>query len=152
WRVTEAGARALFAATFAPERIEVRGYGNVLANVAFLQGLACHELTAAELDAYDPYFPLIIGVRAVKPDGRPGGRQRLGANCHVTLGRNAPADGAAILCYHQVIERMPDVHRLAVSPADFRAQMSLLQQHSRVMPLAELAEAVRTRAIPPGAV
>src|SRR5262249_33081843 len=54
--------------------------------------------------------------------------------------------------YHQVTARTLDFHRLAVSPADFRAQMAWLQRHCRVMPLAELAESVRTRTIPPDAV
>jgi SAM-dependent methyltransferase len=66
WRVTAAGARAITEPIFGADGVEVRWFGNVLANAAFLYGLAVHELTAAELDAKDPYFPLLIGVRARK--------------------------------------------------------------------------------------
>jgi peptidoglycan/xylan/chitin deacetylase (PgdA/CDA1 family)/SAM-dependent methyltransferase len=154
WRVTEAGARALFATAFMSNRLDVRAYGNVLANVAFLEGLTVHELTPAELDVYDPYFPLIVGVRAVKPLAeRPGADpERPGRASHAAAVRGGSADAALILHYHQVAARTPDVHRLAVSPAEFRAQMVWLQRHCRVMPLAELAESVRTRTIPPGTV
>jgi peptidoglycan/xylan/chitin deacetylase (PgdA/CDA1 family) len=154
WRVTEAGARALFSGAFPPDRLDVRGYGNVLANVAFLEGLAVHELTPTELDVYDPYFPLIVGVRAVKPsvhvDDR--GPESPSVAHRVGVGRGASADAAVILLYHQVRERALDVHRLAVAPAAFRAQMAWLQRHCSVMALPELAESVRTRTIPPGAV
>jgi SAM-dependent methyltransferase len=66
WRVTAAGARAITEPIFGADGLEVRWFGNVLANAAFLYGLAVHELTAAELDEKDPYFPLLIGVRARK--------------------------------------------------------------------------------------
>jgi peptidoglycan/xylan/chitin deacetylase (PgdA/CDA1 family) len=71
---------------------------------------------------------------------------------HVAPVHHASADAAVILHYHQVIERTPDFHRLAVSPAHFRSQMEWLQRHCRVVPLAELAEAIRTRSVPPGTV
>jgi len=41
-------------------------HGNVLATTAFLHGLATSELTAAELDAVDPDYQLLITARAVK--------------------------------------------------------------------------------------
>jgi hypothetical protein len=41
-------------------------YGNVLASIAFLEGLASEELRAAELDYRDPLYPLLICVRATK--------------------------------------------------------------------------------------
>jgi SAM-dependent methyltransferase len=66
WRVTAAGARAIMEPIFGADGLQVRWFGNVLANAAFLYGLAVHELTAAELDEKDPYFPLVIGVRARK--------------------------------------------------------------------------------------
>ena len=67
WRFTPSATRRLFGEIFDPGHVEVRAYGNVLTNVAFLYGLACHELTRDEFEAHDPYFPLLISVRATKP-------------------------------------------------------------------------------------
>lgn len=67
WRFTEASVRRLFADVLPAGAFEVTGYGNVLACTAFLYGLAPHELRAEELDATDPYFPVVYTVRAVKP-------------------------------------------------------------------------------------
>jgi SAM-dependent methyltransferase len=64
WRLTEASARALFAAAFPPERVEVHAYGNVLAGTAFLYGLSGDDVGAEELGVLDPYFPVLLGVRA----------------------------------------------------------------------------------------
>lgn len=68
WRFTAAAARALFGDAFGPDRVRVASHGNVLACTAFLYGLAADDLTPAELDADDPYFPLIITVRAVRDE------------------------------------------------------------------------------------
>jgi SAM-dependent methyltransferase len=67
WRFTEASARRLFAEVLPPAAFAVTGHGNVLVCAAFLYGLAPHELRADELDAFDPYFPVVYTVRAVKP-------------------------------------------------------------------------------------
>lgn len=64
WRFTAASARALFGANFAPEAVEVESYGNVLTSTAFLEGLAVEELAQRHLDEVDPFFPLLISVRA----------------------------------------------------------------------------------------
>lgn len=64
WRLTEAAARELFAAAFPPERVEVHAYGNILVGTAFLYGLGCDDVAATELGVLDPYFPLLLGVRA----------------------------------------------------------------------------------------
>jgi hypothetical protein len=45
----------------------VTSYGNVLAAVAFLHGLACDELTTAELDDHRLEYSLIHTARVVKP-------------------------------------------------------------------------------------
>ena len=55
WRVTEDGAREVFSRSFPADGLDVKAKGNVLANAAFLYGLACHELTADELTTNDPY-------------------------------------------------------------------------------------------------
>jgi SAM-dependent methyltransferase len=66
WRLTAAGAERLFGAAFGPENVRVEAYGNALAAIAFLAGLAREELKAAELDRRDEHFPVVVGVRAVK--------------------------------------------------------------------------------------
>ena len=67
WRFTEAGIRRALAEVFRAESVDVTSYGNVKVCSAFLLGLASHELSATDLDATDPWFPLICCARAVKP-------------------------------------------------------------------------------------
>ncbi len=68
WRFTTQSAHRLFGRAFPPSRVQAVAYGNVLAAVAFLHGLAAEELTPAELDYEDADFEVLIGVRAVKFD------------------------------------------------------------------------------------
>jgi len=63
WHPTRQGVTTLFERAFDGEA-EVYGYGNVLAAICSLEGLATQELTAAELDVSDRDFDVIIGVRA----------------------------------------------------------------------------------------
>lgn len=67
WSMTPASAQRLFESEFGPEHVSVRSHGNVLAAMAFLYGLADHELTRAELNYADPAYIVTIGVRAEKP-------------------------------------------------------------------------------------
>jgi len=67
WRFTAASCRALFETSFGPGQVSLESCGNVLTAMAFLAGMAQEELAPAELEASDPYFPLIITIRAVKP-------------------------------------------------------------------------------------
>ncbi|MEW6192540.1 MAG: methyltransferase domain-containing protein [Bacillota bacterium] len=67
WRFTTLSVRRLFAEVFPPENVMVGAYGNVVAAIAFLHGLAAEELSAAELAFNDPDYELLITVRAVKP-------------------------------------------------------------------------------------
>ncbi len=66
WRFTAASCHALFGEVFDPDQVTVHSYGSVLTAIAFLEGMAGEELSRAELDAHDPFFPLLIAVRAVK--------------------------------------------------------------------------------------
>jgi SAM-dependent methyltransferase len=73
WRFTESSARLVFEEVFPGPAVQVSAAGNVLACTAFLYGLAAEELTPAELAHLDPGCPLILLVRAVKPEeGGPG--------------------------------------------------------------------------------
>ena len=67
WRFTTLSTRRVFDEVFSHEKIQIHAYGNVLASVAFLHGLAAGELTQEELDYHDPDYQLLITVRAVKP-------------------------------------------------------------------------------------
>jgi SAM-dependent methyltransferase len=69
WRFTSSSARLLFQEAFRPEDITVEAYGNVLASIAFLHGLAADELRGPELDLRDPDYEVLIAVRAVKARG-----------------------------------------------------------------------------------
>jgi SAM-dependent methyltransferase len=64
WRFTPQSVQRLLGARFQDVRVE--GHGNVLAATAFLQGLACEDLSAAELDAVDDRYPVTVAARAVK--------------------------------------------------------------------------------------
>jgi SAM-dependent methyltransferase len=66
WRFTSLSARRLFEEAFSAGQVQVQSYGNVLAAVSFLQGLAREDLTQRELDAHDPDFEVLIAIRAVK--------------------------------------------------------------------------------------
>ncbi len=67
WSFTPSTLERLFAERFDASRVTVAQHGNVLAAVAFLEGLSQTELTREELDHRDPCYPLLITVRAVKP-------------------------------------------------------------------------------------
>ena len=66
WRFTMASCQRLFGEAFGDGNVAVRTHGNVLACTAFLRGVALQEIPRHKLDVNDPYFPLLITVRAVK--------------------------------------------------------------------------------------
>jgi SAM-dependent methyltransferase len=66
WHLTRQSAHKLFAEAFTTGSFTVAAYGNVLAAVAELHGLAAEELSRDELDYHDPNYEVIVGVRAMK--------------------------------------------------------------------------------------
>lgn len=66
WRFTAAACSRLFGEVFEGGSVDVRARGNVLSAVAFLIGMAREELTSRELDVDDPFFPVVVTVRATK--------------------------------------------------------------------------------------
>lgn len=66
WRFTAASMRRLLAEHFRPEDVVVEAYGNLLASVAYLNGLAAEEFAAAKLDRRDPSFEMLIAARAIR--------------------------------------------------------------------------------------
>lgn len=67
WRFTTLSARRLFEQAFPAQDVAVTTYGNVLAAVAFLHGIASDELTREELEFDDPGYQVLISIRAVRP-------------------------------------------------------------------------------------
>ncbi|MGH9463599.1 MAG: polysaccharide deacetylase family protein, partial [Vicinamibacteria bacterium] len=143
WRVTESGARQLLAAAFPAHAVETRVYGNVMAATAFLYGLCCDEVSSDELDATDPYHPVLIAVRAKKPEAV---RKR-------PLPKIRPSGGSGIiLAYHGVTPGLRDPHGLFIEPEIFSKQMAHLRKHYRPMGLVELVATAETGKLPPRAV
>jgi SAM-dependent methyltransferase len=66
WHYTARSLRRLGAEAFGEENVEVASFGNVLAATAFLYGLAASDLEPSELDARDPLYEVVVGLRAVK--------------------------------------------------------------------------------------
>jgi SAM-dependent methyltransferase len=66
WRLTASGCQRLFADAFTGGTVEAQTYGNVLTAVAFLIGMAAEELSTRELELIDPFFPLLVTVKATK--------------------------------------------------------------------------------------
>jgi glycosyltransferase involved in cell wall biosynthesis/SAM-dependent methyltransferase len=66
WGFTRLSLAKLFAAAFYSANVRIVEYGNVLASVAFLEGLATEELDARDLDHRDEQYPLLIGLRATR--------------------------------------------------------------------------------------
>ena len=130
WRVTEAGARALFEREFDAADLSIQARGNLLVTTAFLHGLCCEDLSPEEFAVDDPAYPLLITVRARKP-----------AVVARAARPTAPTPAAAVLLYHRIADVTHDIHGLAVSPAAFRSQMEQLRESWQVLPLRELAAA-----------
>lgn len=72
WRFTSKSAMLAFEEVFGEGNVEVNTHGNVLAAVAFLEGITTDELTEEELDYKDENYQLTITVRAQK-GGRANG-------------------------------------------------------------------------------
>jgi peptidoglycan/xylan/chitin deacetylase (PgdA/CDA1 family)/SAM-dependent methyltransferase len=132
WRVTDAGARQLFAGVFSAADVETTAFGNPLVNAAFGFGLASEDLPAGSYDTNDPYFPMVIGVRARK------GRAAFDGN-RVADRRGSTPHGV-VLMYHRVGAEGVDPHRLSVSAATLRAQLDWLCSTCSVVPLEQIAE------------
>ena len=66
WRITTYSARLLLEEAFTPEQVQVETFGNVLAAVCALEGLAAEELRPDELDHRDRDYEVVVAARAVK--------------------------------------------------------------------------------------
>jgi SAM-dependent methyltransferase len=68
WAFTTLSSRRLFEEFFPAENVRVKAYGNVLAAIAFLQGLSTEELETEELNCQDSCYELLITIKATKPE------------------------------------------------------------------------------------
>jgi peptidoglycan/xylan/chitin deacetylase (PgdA/CDA1 family) len=59
---------------------------------------------------------------------------------------------ALVLAYHRVADLERDPQLLAVSPANFEAQVKMLSEECRVVSLEDLLEALRRRTVPDRAI
>jgi glycosyltransferase involved in cell wall biosynthesis/SAM-dependent methyltransferase len=71
WSITRPAAERMFAEVFGATNVVVETHGNVYAAVCFLQGLALEEVDAGQLEVLDASYPVIITVRARKPERMP---------------------------------------------------------------------------------
>jgi hypothetical protein len=67
WRWTEDGLARLLERACPGARTETAAYGNLVAAIAFLHGLAAEELEAEELARDDPLFGILACARVRKP-------------------------------------------------------------------------------------
>jgi glycosyltransferase involved in cell wall biosynthesis/peptidoglycan/xylan/chitin deacetylase (PgdA/CDA1 family)/SAM-dependent methyltransferase len=133
WRFTPASARRLFEEVFGRGSVEVEAHGNVLTCCGFLLGLAAEEFRREELDHNDPYFPLLLCVRAVRAE-----------SAALRSIPGSAADGkAAILLYHRIDRSARDRWHLCVSPENFASQLDRVVQRFHPVSLRELADSVR---------
>ncbi len=67
WRFTSLSVKRMFEEVYGAGNVELTIYGNVLASVAFLQGMALEDLPKPELlDAVDEDYQMLIGIKAIK--------------------------------------------------------------------------------------
>jgi SAM-dependent methyltransferase len=67
WRLSPEGWRLVLEGEWPGCEVTVEAHGNCLAAAAAMYGLAHEELRAAELDAHDPRYPVLMTVRCRKP-------------------------------------------------------------------------------------
>ena len=130
WRFTPAAARRLFEEVFGPGQVEIQVFGNVLTCCSFLMGVSAGELTPQELDHCDPYFPLLLCVRATKEGP-------LKADLPAT--RSAVRERGLVLLYHRIDQVIHDRWRLCVSAENFAAHLVRLSRSFLPVRLSELA-------------
>lgn len=66
WRFTQVACKEMFGRYFGAGDLEIKTYGNALAGVAFLSGLAAEEFKLPELKARSADYPVIVAIRAQK--------------------------------------------------------------------------------------
>jgi hypothetical protein len=67
WRMSADGWKVVAERVWAGCEVTVEAHGNCLSAAAAMFGLAAEELTSDELDAHDPRYPVLVGIRCRKP-------------------------------------------------------------------------------------
>ena len=153
WRFTSLSARLLFEEAFSAGNVTVRSYGNVLAAISFLEGLAVEDLKKKELDAVDRSYE----VSDRHPCSQAG-------KCHMrvpgvktakTFSRWVQArilGGALILGYHRVAHVTRDEYEVCVTPKHFAEQMEMVNKYAYPISLAKLVQYLKAGSLPPKSV
>jgi hypothetical protein len=68
WSLTRPAAERMFGEVFGAANVDVEAWGNSYAAICFLEGLALEEVDTAKLDVLDTAYPVIVTVRASKPE------------------------------------------------------------------------------------
>jgi SAM-dependent methyltransferase len=69
WRFMPLGIRDLFVSNFGLDGVTVRSYGNLLTGLAYWAGLAQEDLPHKAWGFDDPFYPVIVTVRATRESG-----------------------------------------------------------------------------------
>jgi len=67
WRFTTLATQKMFAEVFGEANVEVGFFGNCLAAVSLVRGIAAEELSKEKLDHKDPDYEVIVTITAKKP-------------------------------------------------------------------------------------
>lgn len=145
WRLTGHAAAALFGAAFPGASVTVSAYGNAATATAFLNGLAAEELPPSLFETDDPDYEVTVAVRVERPPPAPAVRG--GA-----AGSRVPAGRPLILMYHRVAELPSDPQLLAVTPARFLDQMTVLSRSCVPLSLGDMLRRLADGTLPAGAV
>ncbi len=72
WRFSTMALDRLVGDAFGPGNVRIAAFGNALTATCFLHGIAAEELSAAEINHYDPDYDLIVSAVARKASDTPG--------------------------------------------------------------------------------
>lgn len=67
WRWTPDGLSEVITRSLPDAQVQSAAYGNLVALVAYLYGMAVEELNDGDLEPFDPRFPLIAAARIDRP-------------------------------------------------------------------------------------
>lgn len=67
WRFLPRGFERMIMRACPAANVATGAYGNLVATIAFLHGIAAEELRAGEIDVHDALYPLVTWARAEKP-------------------------------------------------------------------------------------
>ncbi len=141
WSFTEVSLRRLLAATFGARDCRLETHGNVLAAVAFLEGLAAEDVTPDELSSPRPGLPghhHRAGTQDCMITTRARGEAVRVAKWVLRPWRRRTRAHALILLFHRVAHARSDPWKLCVSPVNFRKQLEVLGRYCEFVPLTEL--------------